>query len=289
VRARVVVEDGGVVAAEGPDGDVPWWSFTKTAIAAAALALVRDGRLQLDSPLAGKPYTLRQLLQHRAGVTNYGRLVAYHEAVARGDDAWPVEELLARTNADRLIFPPGTGWAYSNIGYLHVCRLIEETTGEPLDLALRRLALGPLGIDNTRLAMRREDLSSVNMGVIRTYDPRWVYHGLLIGPLSDATLLLHRVMTGPLLPPDLVSAMLDRHAVHDDGLAGRPWTLPGYGLGLMTGGIIGDRFMAGHTGGGPGSVIAVYHLLERQPPRTVAAFSIGDDQGRVEHRCVEES
>jgi len=66
---------------------VPWWSFTKTVIAATALALVRDGRLALDTPLP-TGYTLRQLLQHRAGLPDYGPLRDYHAAVARHEDAW---------------------------------------------------------------------------------------------------------------------------------------------------------------------------------------------------------
>ena len=43
---------------------VLWWSFTKTVLAAAALALVRDGKLDLDAPVDDQPYTLRQLLRH---------------------------------------------------------------------------------------------------------------------------------------------------------------------------------------------------------------------------------
>jgi len=72
----------------------PWWSFTKTILAVAALRLVEAGKLELDARRPGKPYTLRQLLLHRAGVPNYGRLQAYHEAVARGEDAWPRARLL---------------------------------------------------------------------------------------------------------------------------------------------------------------------------------------------------
>jgi hypothetical protein len=37
---------------------------------------------------------------------------------------------------------------------------------------------------------------------------------------------------------------------------GRPWTSPGYGLGLMQGEVDGGLTMCGHTGGGPGSVVA---------------------------------
>jgi len=53
-------------------------------IAAGALALVRDGQLALDEPLPDRPYTLRQLLQHRAGVADYGKLSAYHDADGHG-------------------------------------------------------------------------------------------------------------------------------------------------------------------------------------------------------------
>jgi CubicO group peptidase (beta-lactamase class C family) len=92
---RAAVERGEVVAA-GAELLVPWWSFTKTAITAAALALVRDGALALDLPADGKPCTLRHLLQHTAGLGDYSELADYHAAVARGDDPWPVGELLRR-------------------------------------------------------------------------------------------------------------------------------------------------------------------------------------------------
>jgi CubicO group peptidase (beta-lactamase class C family) len=78
VISHVLVREGAVVTSSGETADVPWWSFSKTVIAAAALALVRDGRLVLDEPLPTRPYTLRQLLQHRAGLTENGRLRAYH-------------------------------------------------------------------------------------------------------------------------------------------------------------------------------------------------------------------
>lgn len=284
VVVEAIVEDGRVVLIRGDDIDVPWWSFTKTVIAVAALALVRDGRLALDEPLDEQNYTLRQLLQHRAGLTDYGGLATYHDAVACRADAWPVSELLARADADQLIYRPGEGWAYSNIGYLMVRRLIEATTAEDLASALARLVLRPLGIEGVRLAERREHLSGVAMGEVHDYDPRWVYHGLLVGPLRSAALLLDRLMTGALLPPELLSAMHRAHSVGGP-LTGRPWRSPAYGLGLMIGGVDGGLTIAGHTGGGPGSGIAVYHRTDPRP-RTAASFSPGDDPGEVERRCV---
>jgi CubicO group peptidase (beta-lactamase class C family) len=165
VISHVLVREGAVVTSNGDTADVPWWSFTKTVIAAAALALVRDGRLALDEPLADRPYTLRQLLQHRAGLTEYGRLPAYHEAVERNEDAWPADEMLARTSADRLVHEPGKGWGYSNIGYYFVRRLIEQATDRPLGDALDHLVLKPLGIAGVRFAADRAHYSP-------NYDPR---------------------------------------------------------------------------------------------------------------------
>jgi CubicO group peptidase (beta-lactamase class C family) len=77
---------GGAIADHDPlSPPAPWWNLGKTALAAAALALVADGCLALDAPVAGRPFTLRQLLQHTVGVPDYGGLRAYHEAVARND------------------------------------------------------------------------------------------------------------------------------------------------------------------------------------------------------------
>lgn len=275
--AHVLVREGAVVTGNGDAAGVPWWSFSKTVIATAALALVRDGRLALDKPLPDRPYTLRQLLQHRAGLTEYGRLPAYHEAVERNEDAWPADEMLARTAADRLVYEPGKGWGYSNIGYYFIRRLIEQTTGHALGDALDDLVLKPLGIAGVRFAADRAHYSP-------DYDPRWVYHGLLVGSLQQAALLLQRLLAGDLLPPPLLSAMYDRYLVGGP-IAERPWKTPSYGLGLMIGETTTGELIAGHTGGGPGSAVAVYHRLD-QPTGTAAAFATGGDDASVEGACV---
>jgi CubicO group peptidase (beta-lactamase class C family) len=80
--------------------------FTKTALATAALRLVAQERLGLDEPFDGRPYTLRQLLQHRAGVPDYGSLPCYHDAIQRSEKPWDVTKLLDQVEADRLEFEP---------------------------------------------------------------------------------------------------------------------------------------------------------------------------------------
>ncbi len=115
---------------------VPWWSFTKTVLSAAALCLVRDGVVRLDEPVAEGPFTLRQLLKHQAGLADYSELKAYHSAVAENQAPWPAHEMLQRLDANRLRYEPGTAWRYSNVGYMWVARLIERLSGQPLEEAL---------------------------------------------------------------------------------------------------------------------------------------------------------
>ncbi|MFO1047424.1 MAG: serine hydrolase domain-containing protein [Geminicoccaceae bacterium] len=268
---------------------VPWWSFTKTLIAACALRLVEDGRLALDSPLATVSYTLRHLLQHRAGVGNYGGLAEYHAAVARGDPPWPVRELLDRIPADRLLFEPGTGWAYSNIGYLLVRKLIEDACGTGLAAALRTRVLAPLGLEETCLAETPKDMNATLFPGGHGYHPGWVYHGTVTGPVGEAALALDRLLGGHLLSPASLAAMLDSYPLGGP-LSGRPWRTTGYGLGLMIGtmrvGAGQEVMVAGHSAGGPGSVGAVYRRLDAAGPRTVAAFAEGSDEGSAEHRVT---
>ncbi|MGO4570853.1 serine hydrolase domain-containing protein [Microvirga sp. 2TAF3] len=277
-----VVEHGILVEGHDAERIVPWWSFTKTVLAAAALTLVRDGSVRLDEPLPGRPYTLRHLLQHRSGLPDYGGLRAYHEAVAREDDPWPVSTLWEIADADRLHYEPGQGWAYSNIGYLLVRQVIESRTCQSLDEALRRLVLDPLRIGSARIANERRDLGDVAMGEAKNYHPGWVYHGLLVGSVRDAALLLDRLMTEDLLPSVLREEMLAPFVLAGP-IPERPWKVPGYGLGVMRGEAPHGP-VAGHTGGGPGSTVAVYHALSGKA-LTAAVFRTAEDQGRTEEKA----
>jgi CubicO group peptidase (beta-lactamase class C family) len=158
---------------------------------------------------------------------------------------------------------------------------IEEILGEGLGAALERLVLRPLGVEGARLVRERDDLADVAMGDAAGYHPGWVYHGLLVGPLASACRLLDRLMAGDLLPSPLFDEMCRAHAIGGE-VPGRPSRTHGYGLGLMIGTTETGERVLGHTGGGPGSTLAVYHRRDRAPPRTAAAFLAGNDEGRVE-------
>ena len=287
IITAVVDEDGVRAMIDTP---VPWWSYAKTVLASAALVLVAKGRLQLDEPVRGRTFTLRQLLQHRAGLRCYGTLQAYHAAVAAGEPPWPVAEMLRRVDAGTPEFEPGHGWGYSNIGYLLVRDLVEDGADAPLGPALERLVFRPLGIDGVTVARQPADLDATAWGNPRRYHPGWVYHGLLVGTPSAAALLLHRLLAGGLLPPALLAAMHARHPV-GGAIPGRPWRTAGYGLGLMIGQGKPQGEYVGHSGGGPGSTAAIYQrtgeTVGARTRCTGAAFAPVDDLGTVEARATE--
>lgn len=270
------------------DARFPYWSFTKTVISVCALKLVEDGTLYLDTRLSGKPYTLRQLLNHTSGLADYGQLADYHAAVAQKETPWSREKLLDLSLSQGLLFAPVQGWSYSNIGYMFVVDLIEEATGKPMRTVIDETICKPLNLKSIQLAETPAQFAQLHWDAASGYDPKWVYHGCLTGNAADAARLLHALMTGDLLRPDLMRQMLDTWSL-GGALAGRPWSRHGYALGLMSGEMKNAGRAVGHSGGGPFSVNAVYHFPDLPEPITVACFTDGTDEGVAEFaaaRCA---
>ncbi|MFJ3485010.1 serine hydrolase domain-containing protein [Pseudomonas sp. NPDC090202] len=264
---------------------VPWWSFTKTVLAATVLTLVRDGRIGLDNEILNQPFTLRQLLRHEAGLADYGELAEYHAAVANDEPAWSADEMMQRLDGLRLRYDPGTGWRYSNIGYLLIGTLIQQMTDLTLEEAVNQRALIPLGLTDVSFAKTRADLRTTASGILPDYDPGWVYHGLLTGPVSQAALFLDRLLAGNLLSEGLLEAMQTARPLGGP-MSGRPWITAGYGLGVMKGSVDGGLPLCGHTGCGPGSVIAVYRVTDGDASACGAVFAAGATEGGIENRVA---
>ena len=144
------------------------YSVTKTFLGVLCLRL----ELDVEAPVATwiddarlPRVTLRQLLNHTSGIPDYGRLPAYAAAVRdTPSEPWSDEELLARALASGPDFEPGSGWAYSNTGYLLVRRIVDEVAPGGFAGALERELLGPLGLENTSLALELGDLETLVPG-----------------------------------------------------------------------------------------------------------------------------
>jgi hypothetical protein len=147
------------------------------------------------------------------------------------------------------------------------------------------LVFGPMDIRRTRIATTPEDMKQTFWDNPDGYDPNWVYHGLLIGPPSDAVDFLRRLFSETFLSEGARSAMKTMHAL-GGSIAGRPWTRIGYGLGLMMGemGDAGTTF--GHSGVGHDCVSSLYWFSGLPGSPVVAVFGQGTDEGITEAEAV---
>ncbi len=171
--AVLVIEDGRVVFERGYgvtglrtrhpiDGRTNFRlaSVTKQFTAAAAMLLVRDGRLRYGDPLErffpdfpeyGRAITIRQLLNHTSGLPDYEDLMAPLDPSVPVEDVQirdaGVLELLKRQAAGK--FPPGAKWDYSNSGYVLLGLAIEKAAGSPFGRFLHDRIFAPLKMDHT--------------------------------------------------------------------------------------------------------------------------------------------
>jgi CubicO group peptidase (beta-lactamase class C family) len=128
-------------------------SVTKQFTAALALQLIESGDLALDEPITrywpaypaaqGDRVTVRQLLNHTSGIPSYTGLPNLPDAQRKPHTP---EEILAQVWEMPLEFEPGTAYRYNNSGYILLGALVERTTGQPYDVALRERLLEPLGL-----------------------------------------------------------------------------------------------------------------------------------------------
>lgn len=285
LHACRLYDDGDCETFGAPGLLFPWWSVTKTAIAICALRLAEQGRLDLDAPLPGQPFTLHQLLTHRAGLPDYGSLPSYHAAVRADEAPWPRDVLVEAVLAQGQLFAPGQGWRYSNLGYLLARERIEAVTGRGLGELVAALIAAPLGLASVALAQTRAQFAQTAWLAAGRYHPGWVYHGCLIGTAPDAARMMQALFAGRLLRTESLSRMRKTHPL-GGALPGRPWTEHGYATGLMSGRAGAAGRAIGHSGAGPFSVNAVYHFPDLPRPVTVACFTDGRDEGVAEHAAV---
>jgi len=123
-------------------------SLTKQFTAAAILLLAERARLSIDNsvrtwlPLAADGMSIRHLLTHTSGVTDFEALIP-PGTTAQLRDA-DVLRLLQAEN--RGYFPPGARYRYSNSGYVLLGLIAARAAGEDFAQVLRNLIFLPLGM-----------------------------------------------------------------------------------------------------------------------------------------------
>ncbi|MGV4986762.1 serine hydrolase domain-containing protein [Streptomyces sp. NRAIS4] len=177
VQARVTTTSGrdlvatAGVAVAGANHPVPRDGYFRIAstgkalMATVILQLVDDGKLSLDDTVDrwlpglidgngndGRKITVRQLLQNTSGLHDdlpgYDTPQQYYQ---HRYDTYTPEQIVARAMKHHPDFRPGTGWSYSNTGYVVLGMIVEKAAGHPWQEEVESRILKPLGMNHTYL------------------------------------------------------------------------------------------------------------------------------------------
>ena len=133
-------------------------SVAKQFTAAALVLLQQDGKLSLDDPVKkyipelpdyGSPLTIRHLLNHTAGLRDWGSVLSLTGA-GRGDRVISQDLALdVITHQRALDFKPGAEYSYSNSGYNLAAIIVERVSKQKFPAFVEERLFKPLGMKNS--------------------------------------------------------------------------------------------------------------------------------------------
>lgn len=128
-------------------------SVGKQFTAFAVMLLVDEGKISLDEkinkylgevPESWKNITVRHLLTHTGGMTDYPRDFDFRKDLTE-------DELLKAAMKAPLAFSPGEKWQYSNLGYLTLGVIIHKASGKFYGDFLQERVFKPFGMTTARI------------------------------------------------------------------------------------------------------------------------------------------
>ncbi|MGW7581423.1 serine hydrolase domain-containing protein [Kitasatospora sp. NPDC054768] len=257
------------------DGQIRVGSNTKSFTATVVLQLVAEGKVDLDAPLDtylpgvvrgtagrapadGRIITVRQILQHTSGLPEYTALLGDQEATRY----YEPRELLDLALGQAPDFAPGTGWKYSNTGYVVAGLIIQKVTGRPAGEEITRRVIDRIGLRHTYFPVQGD--MSVHEGHPHGYlteqpgsapldvteeDPSWAWTaGALVSTNTDLNRFYLALLGGELLPPAQLAQMRTTVPAEYMGPGAR------YGLGIVGRPLSCGGLYWGHGGSIPGYV-----------------------------------
>lgn len=141
------------------------FSVTKTFTASLVLELAREGKFSLNDPVStylplgiinpnlNSSVTIRQLLDHESGYSDYERdEIQFQIAVAfQPTHTWTAFEVLSFTHQ---LTAPGSVRHYSSTNYAMLGAIIEVATGKPVEQYYRERFFTPLNLSSMYLSIR---------------------------------------------------------------------------------------------------------------------------------------
>ncbi|MBK8813745.1 MAG: beta-lactamase family protein [Acidobacteria bacterium] len=150
-------------------------SVAKHFTAAALVLLQQDRKLSLDDPVRkyipelpdyGSPMTIRHLLNHTAGLRDWGSVMALTGA-GRGDRVisqdLAIDVILRQKSLD---FVPGAEYSYSNSGYQLAALIVERVSKQKFPAFIEQRLFKPLGMKNSSW---RDDYQRIVPGRAQAY------------------------------------------------------------------------------------------------------------------------
>ncbi len=271
-------------------------SISKTYTATLFLIAVDRGWFRIDDPLVAhmpefrvnsrfgadnyRNITLRQLLSHWSGLTHEAPIgnnydtgeCTFDQHIASIADTW-------------LIAPPGSRYAYSNLGFDLLAHLIEMHSGGPIERFAQKELFGPLGMRNTTYAPSKIPETNLVRGQQEEGGDVTIFIPMLgaggaYSTASDMARFMMALMsnTPKLLKPATARQMCTPQFLVDHQVSG-------YGFGLFSRPAYGATMLS-HGGGGYG-----YDTEQRWLPayRMGVAVLTNDGDGGLAEEIADEA
>ncbi len=166
-----VVRDGHVLYAHGygaanlddgvaitPDTAFHLASLSKQFTASALAVLIQEGKVRLTDPVEkyipeakryGPGLQVRHLVYMTSGLVDYTDVKRPNGEPWFSDAYFDIDDAIKASLSRPLAFAPGTQWAYRNINFMLIARIVEKVSGQSLHDFLRARFFAPLDMGAT--------------------------------------------------------------------------------------------------------------------------------------------
>jgi CubicO group peptidase (beta-lactamase class C family) len=176
-------------------------SVSKQFTATALLLLQERGKLDIDADVHtylpdladyGYEVTLRQMLNHVAGMADYGDFPEKFRNAAGGEFRWGNEDYLStpefydKVRQLPLLHPPGTKFLYSNFAYFLLGQVVERVSGMTISRFAEENIFRPLGMTHSQFY---DDVNRIvrnrATGYRQKKDGKWEWFGTNLPYVGD--------------------------------------------------------------------------------------------------------
>ena len=272
-NGKVTTYSTGSITKEQHNKQYYIYSITKTFTATAILLLCEKQGCFLDKTYASffpnttipKDITIRQMLNHTSGLSDYFSEPQYQQAVNNTPDKpWPHEKLMTIGLKKTPLFQAGKGWQYSNPAYSLLKDLIEKLAGSDFYTYLQHTIIKPLNLTQTKPFLKPDTQHKLLQGNTPEfqsdfrplYSPKWIATGCLISTATDIAKFYNALFSTKIITQNSLNQMTKTVKVP---YPFPPPSIPAYGLGLMHTQNDPLANAYGHGGNGPGYTTYAKH------------------------------